>query len=162
MGFKGRRGWRRLTGSCSNVTAKAGPSRETAMRFQAWKSFVRRGASASFHVSARSNELCEPTDGRFDRRGSMDWSDSMSTNLESIAERGLSSFLQAISAVAPDEDLQKASDCWIRALETTDWSASESSDRFVCQVTINAMAIIAKLNGSEFREVLVAARKEIS
>ncbi|MGA2168563.1 MAG: hypothetical protein ABSG62_10145 [Terracidiphilus sp.] len=76
----------------------------------------------------------------------MDSSVLVSTSLESVAERGLSSFLQAIAEVAPDEDLQKAGDCWIRALETTDWRPGESSDSFICHVTINALAITAELN----------------
>jgi len=92
----------------------------------------------------------------------MNSSDLASTNPEFIAERGLSSFLQAIAEVAPDEDLQKASDCWIRALETTDWRIGESSDRFVCHVTIYAMAIIAELNCSDFRKVSDAAHEENS
>ena len=73
-------------------------------------------------------------------------SDLLSANLQSIAERGLSSFLQAIAGIAPDEDLQKAGDCWIRALEATDWSSGESSDRFICHVTINALAVTAEFN----------------
>jgi hypothetical protein len=54
--------------------------------------------------------------------------------------------LQAIAEVQPDEDLQKAGDCWIRALETTEWKRGESSDSFICHVTINALAIAAELN----------------
>jgi hypothetical protein len=76
----------------------------------------------------------------------MESSDFLSPSLQTIAERGLSSFLQAIAEVAPEEDLQKAGDCWIRALKTTDWRPGETSDRFICDVTINALAITAELN----------------
>jgi len=78
-------------------------------------------------------------------------SDLLSANLQSIAERGLSSFLQAIAEGQPDDDLRKASDCWIRAMETTDWSPGVSADKFICQVTINAMAISAEDNSPNFR-----------
>jgi hypothetical protein len=65
-------------------------------------------------------------------------------NLQLIAEGGLSSFLRAIAEVAPDEDLEKAGECWIRAMEATDWNPAESTDRFICRATINALAIAAE------------------
>jgi hypothetical protein len=119
-------------------------SREATMRLQNLKSLTLRN---TLHLSRFCAEgYREPVDGHFDRRGSMDSSDLVSTSLESVAERGLSSFLQAIAGIAPDEDLQKAGDCWIRALEATDWSSGESSDRFICHVTINALAVTAEFN----------------
>lgn len=68
-----------------------------------------------------------------------------SAKLQSIAERGLGAFLLALAKVAPDEDRQKALDCWIRALETTEWRHGESSDAFIRHITINARALAAKL-----------------
>jgi hypothetical protein len=86
-----------------------------------------------------TNTWNTPATERSDRRGSMGSSD-----LQSIAERGLSSFLQAVAEVTPDEDLKKAGECWIRAMETTDWNPGEGADRFICHVTANALAICAE------------------
>jgi hypothetical protein len=69
--------------------------------------------------------------------------DLESTNVQNLAERGLSSFLRAVGEDAPDKDLQTAGDCWIRAIETTDWIPGESTDRFIRRVTIHALAIDA-------------------
>ena len=80
---------------------------------------------------------------RSENRGSMNPYELATVELESVAERGLSSFLQAFAHPAPDENLQKIGDCWIRAIETTDWSPGESADKFICHVTINALAIHA-------------------
>ena len=63
-----------------------------------------------------------------------------STNLESLAERGLSSFLRAVGEGASGEDLERAGDCWIRAMERTEWGAGESADRFIRRVTVRALA----------------------
>jgi len=73
-------------------------------------------------------------------------SDLSCASLQSISERGLGSFLRALAEVAPHEDLQKASDGWVRALEVTEWSAGESSERFIRRITINALEITAELN----------------
>jgi hypothetical protein len=76
----------------------------------------------------------------------METSDSWCEGLQSISELGLGSFLQALAEVTPDENLQKASDCWVRALEFTDWSPGESSERIICRVTINALEIMTEPN----------------
>jgi hypothetical protein len=72
--------------------------------------------------------------------------ESMSTentvkNYLPIIERALSSFLQAIAEVIPNVDLQKAGDSWIRAMETTRKNQSQDLDKFLRQVTINALTI---------------------
>jgi hypothetical protein len=69
----------------------------------------------------------------------METSDLLYANLQSIAARGLGSFLQAIAQLAPDEDLHKAGDHWIQAFETTEWDPEMKPDKFVLQVTINAL-----------------------
>jgi hypothetical protein len=66
-----------------------------------------------------------------------------STHLQSMAERGLSSFLRAFAGNTPNEDLQVATDCWIRAVETTGCSPGETAERFIRRVTIQALAINA-------------------
>jgi hypothetical protein len=91
-----------------------------------------------------------PSGGRLSntsfKEGNMVTSDSWCASLQPISERGLGSFLQALAEVTPDEDLQEASDCWVHALEVADWSPGESSERFICRVTINALENIAELN----------------
>jgi hypothetical protein len=82
-------------------------------------------------------------------------SDSWCASLQPISERGLGSFLQALAEVTPDEDLQEVSDCWVHALEVEDWSLGESSERFICRVTINALEIIAELNSIRSPETSV-------
>jgi hypothetical protein len=102
--------------------------------------------------SSPPGALAEPVIEHSDQRGNMGSSDLASTSLQSIAERGLCAFLQAIAEVAPGEDPQKAGDRWIRAMETTHWSLGESADKFICHVTINALAINAEHNSPRFRE----------
>jgi hypothetical protein len=70
-------------------------------------------------------------------------SDPLCASLQSTSERGLSSFLQAIAGIVPGIDLQDAGDRWICALESTEWEAAMSPDRFILQVTINALATSA-------------------
>lgn len=62
-----------------------------------------------------------------------------------IIERALSSFLIAIKEVIPNVDLKMASDSWIRAMETTKKNQSHDLDKFLRQVTINALTIDPKL-----------------
>lgn len=62
-----------------------------------------------------------------------------------IIERALSSFLLAIKEVIPNVDLKKASDNWIRAMETTKKDKSRNIDQFLRQVTINALTLDPKL-----------------
>ena len=66
--------------------------------------------------------------------------DLASTNLESLAERGLSSFLRAVGEGASGADIERAGDCWIRAMESTEWGAGENADRFIRRVTVRALA----------------------
>jgi len=75
-----------------------------------------------------------------------------SSSLQSIAERGLCSFLRALAEVAPSVDPQRACDCWIRAVEKTEWSPDESADRFICHVTACAMASCAEQIPSMLRK----------
>lgn len=75
-------------------------------------------------------------------------SNLMLATLQAIAERGLSSFLQAIAAVAPEIDLQQAADCWIRAVEGTDWNPEMSSETFISQITIGALTTYSDSEGS--------------
>jgi hypothetical protein len=74
----------------------------------------------------------------------MESSASAPAPFESIAERGLCAFLLAIAEATPGADLKKAGDCWIRALERTEWKSSESAERFIRHVTIRAMTAYAK------------------
>lgn len=66
-------------------------------------------------------------------------------NYMPIIERALGSFLKAIAEVIPNVDLKKASDSWIRAMETTRKNQSQNIDQFLRQVTINALTIDPKL-----------------
>jgi hypothetical protein len=72
----------------------------------------------------------------------MAFSDLPATDLQAIAERGLSSFLRAVARVVPGTDLEDAADCWLRAVESTEWDPKMSSDRFIVQITINALATL--------------------
>ncbi len=76
--------------------------------------------------------------------GNMTTSDLLCANLQFISERGLSSFLQAIAEIVPDIDLSDASDCWMRAVESTDWVTGMSAERFIRQVAMNALASSAR------------------
>jgi 2-phospho-L-lactate guanylyltransferase (CobY/MobA/RfbA family) len=72
-------------------------------------------------------------------------SENVVKNYLPTIERALSSFLKAIAVVIPNVDLQKASDNWIRAMETTKKNQSQNLDQFLRQVTINALTIDPKL-----------------
>lgn len=74
----------------------------------------------------------------------MDSRELYSSDMQSAAERGLSSFLQAIAESSPDTDLQSATSRWIRALETTPWNPEENTERFIRRVTINALTTNAQ------------------
>ena len=71
--------------------------------------------------------------------------ENVARNYLPIIERALSSFLKAIAEVVPNVDLKKASDNWIRAMETTKKNQSQNIDQFLRQVTINALTIDPKL-----------------
>jgi hypothetical protein len=70
----------------------------------------------------------------------MDSRSHFPSDMHLIAERGLSSFLNAIAESSPGADLEVASDCWLRALEATTWNPEENAERFVRRVTIKALA----------------------
>jgi hypothetical protein len=70
----------------------------------------------------------------------MDSRSHFPSDMHSVAERGLSSFLNAIAESSPGADLEVASDCWIRAMETTTWNPEESAEKFVRRVTVKALA----------------------
>lgn len=70
-------------------------------------------------------------------------SDLLSASLQLIAERGMSSFLQATDEAISGIDMQRAIDCWIGAVETTDWIPEMGSERFVRLVTAKALATCA-------------------
>lgn len=100
-----------------------------AQRASAWQ-------SEAMPVCDCANRNSEHPTGHSDSGGNMD-----SVNLQSIAERGLGAFLEAVADSSAGIDLWKASDAWIRALETTAWNPGDSAEKFISRVTRHALTM---------------------
>jgi hypothetical protein len=112
--------------------------RKTATRMQTSREHTCWVKSALFCSGAKGWQ--KPANMHSDPGGSMDSRSHFPSDMHSIAERGLSSFLNAIAESSPGTDLEVASDCWIRAMETTTWNPEEGAEKFVRRVTIKALA----------------------
>jgi hypothetical protein len=69
----------------------------------------------------------------------------LSAGLEKAAERELKAFRQAVAEGFPSQDLDNASSIWLQGMESLEWKADLTAERFLRKVTIQAVAQLSAL-----------------